>query len=86
MSAPDERRGLAHACIVDRDELEILHALERTARDLRRKRDEHRARGGRDTNWAKTLPIGVADPFDLVLDALDEVRAAVAARREGSRR
>lgn len=86
MSTAAERRGLAHACIVDSDELQVLLTLESVARDLRRKRDDHRARGGRDTNWAKTLPIGVVEPFDLVLDALDEVRAAVAARREGRTR
>lgn len=56
MSAPPAVAG--QYVVITTDEYADLLALRIVARELRRKRDEHVARGGKDTTWAKRLPIG----------------------------
>lgn len=54
----------------------LLLAIAAEVREIRRKRDEHRARGGKDTSWAKTLPIGTVAPACQLADELDAVLAS----------
>ena len=70
MSAPTRMFAL-----VDADELACLLALAAEMRSIKRRRDEHVARGGKDTSWAKTLPIGTVAAGCLLVEALDETQA-----------
>lgn len=76
MTQTTGRAPASLAVVLPFEQAALLLAIAEEARSIRRRRDEHRARGGKDTEWAKRLPIGTVGALCVLVDDLDAVLAS----------